>query len=184
MTAKAPSLRSLLGALTPERRAFYLAQPAVRARVGPKRTRVRRDRDPPAWAGDHAVTLAIPGLRLLRKHGLNGRMHWAPRHREVKAIAATVRTMLSVHRPPAGPWEVVLTRHGPRMDDDNMAGVFKAIRDEIAKWLGVDDGNRRWVTWRYEGVESTQFGVAVRVAPVRAMAGAKDLAADAATTEG
>jgi hypothetical protein len=45
------------------------------------------------------------------------------------------------------PWRfpvmVKLTRlynRGPAMDDDNLRGAFKAVRDAIAEWAGVDDG--------------------------------------------
>lgn len=45
---------------------------------------------------------------------------------------------------------VTLTRIGRRaLDTDNLAGSLKAVRDEVAKWLGVDDGPRGPVTWAY-----------------------------------
>ena len=44
---------------------------------------------------------------------------------------------------------ITLTRIGPRMlDDDNLASGFKACRDGVADWLGIDDGDKR-LTWRY-----------------------------------
>ena len=49
------------------------------------------------------------------------------------------------------PWlrvEVTLTRVGARkMDDDNVAASFKSVRDGIAEWCGLDDGDDRW-TWK------------------------------------
>ena len=51
---------------------------------------------------------------------------------------------------PALPCTVTLTRIAPRqLDDDNLAGGFKSVRDGIADWLGVDDRDPR-VKWRYE----------------------------------
>jgi hypothetical protein len=47
------------------------------------------------------------------------------------------------------PCVVTLTHVGPRMDDDNLARAFKALRDRLAHWLNVDDGDPV-VTWRYE----------------------------------
>jgi hypothetical protein len=45
---------------------------------------------------------------------------------------------------------VTLTRIGPRdLDSDNLAGSAKAVRDAVARWLGVDDGPRAPVEWRY-----------------------------------
>lgn len=42
---------------------------------------------------------------------------------------------------------VTMTAHMPRyFDDDNLAGALKPVRDELAEWLGVDDGDRR-VMW-------------------------------------
>lgn len=47
-----------------------------------------------------------------------------------------------------------LTRVGPRqLDSDNVSRAFKAVRDEVAAWVGVDDGDEGcdgfWV-WMYE----------------------------------
>lgn len=40
-----------------------------------------------------------------------------------------------------------MTAHLPRyFDDDNLAGALKPVRDELAEWLEVDDGDRR-VLW-------------------------------------
>ena len=37
-----------------------------------------------------------------------------------------------------------------KLDDDNLRGAFKAIRDGIAKFFGVDDGDvNRW-QWEYD----------------------------------
>lgn len=49
----------------------------------------------------------------------------------------------------APPMTITLTRIGPRtLDDDNLASGFKAFRDGVADWLGIDDGDKR-LTWRY-----------------------------------
>ena len=48
-----------------------------------------------------------------------------------------------------GGLDVVLTRITPSargLDDDNAASAFKAIRDEVAVWLGIDDRDPR-VRW-------------------------------------
>jgi hypothetical protein len=51
----------------------------------------------------------------------------------------------------------VLTRCSPRkLDDDNLASAFKAIRDEVAKQLGVDDGGTR-VEWVYKQMPGGPF---------------------------
>ena len=48
-----------------------------------------------------------------------------------------------------GPIQITLTRIAPRrLDDDNLASGFKATRDGVADWLGIDDGAKR-LEWRY-----------------------------------
>jgi len=45
---------------------------------------------------------------------------------------------------------ITLTRIGRRaLDTDNLSGSLKAVRDAVAKWLGVDDGPKGPVTWAY-----------------------------------
>ena len=47
------------------------------------------------------------------------------------------------------PCAVLLTRIAPRaLDDDNLRGALKAVRDGIADWLGTDDADPR-VFWVY-----------------------------------
>ncbi len=63
------------------------------------------------------------------------------------------------------PCAVTLTRLSERfLDDDNVRDALKAVRDEVAAWLGVDDRDER-VTWRY-GQQKMQrgcFGVRVQL---------------------
>lgn len=49
------------------------------------------------------------------------------------------------------PLVVTLVRVAPRkLDGDNLQGALKAIRDEVAACLGVDDGDEEAVTWEYK----------------------------------
>ena len=80
----------------------------------------------------------------------NRRDHWAKkaaRAKRQRGIAAfVIKTDFRVDLPAV----VTLTRIGPRkLDSDNLAGAFKAVRDGIADAFGVDDGDDRY-TWRYE----------------------------------
>lgn len=62
------------------------------------------------------------------------------RRRFLEAIAATMRGKALV---------CLLTRIGPRkLDSDNLAFAFKAIRDQIAEELGINDGSDA-VEWKY-----------------------------------
>lgn len=69
------------------------------------------------------------------------------------------------HEPMEGrpPVEVVLTRIAPReLDDDNLARSFKAVRDQVAVHLGVDDRSKL-VTWRYAQEKGKPREYAVRI---------------------
>jgi len=56
---------------------------------------------------------------------------------------------------PGGFWEVTLTRFGPRaLDDDNLAFAFKSVRDEVAAFLKVNDGDREHIRFSYAQVPS------------------------------
>ena len=66
------------------------------------------------------------------------------------------------------PLVVTITRIAPReLDDDNLAGSAKHVRDGIADALGIDDRDSR-VRWRYEqakgiGHSRGMYSCAVRV---------------------
>lgn len=46
------------------------------------------------------------------------------------------------------------------LDDDNLTGGFKALRDAIARSLGVDDGDNR-IRWECRQVRSETTGTVV-----------------------
>lgn len=87
----------------------------------------------------------------------NQREHWSKRNRRHRiqkqaTIAALLakgirgQDLLRQH----GALSVTLTRQGARqLDDDNLRGAFKAIRDQVATWLGCDDGPKGPVAWAY-----------------------------------
>ena len=89
--------------------------------------------------------------------GLNAREHWRARSRRVKAEReATAWALLIAMRPdkatkPQPPCIVRLTRVAPSngLDDDNLPGALKGVRDQIAEWLGVDDKHRERVRYEY-----------------------------------
>lgn len=97
------------------------------------------------------------------------REHWSKGHRRVKKERAAVALVLSNQRElPTVLKEAVtvtLTRCSVRrLDDDNLVASMKAVRDEVAAWLGVDDGDER-VMWRVEQRKTSraQQGTIVRV---------------------
>lgn len=83
--------------------------------------------------------------------GLNAREHWQARSRRVKAERAATAWMLKPATRPQLPCTVLLTRVAPSagVDDDNLSGALKAVRDQVAEWLGVDDKDRQRVRYAY-----------------------------------
>lgn len=81
----------------------------------------------------------------------NMRLHWAAKARLVKSQRQKAfNALASVAAPPAPPCTIVLTRVAPRaLDGDNLQSGFKAVRDGVADWLGVDDGSKL-VEWQYK----------------------------------
>lgn len=87
------------------------------------------------------------------------------RKSEVKRIAA--ESLPRLREPFPTPCRVTLTRHGlKQLDDDNLRTALKAIRDVIAGWVGVDDGDKQHIVWRYRQVASWVPFVRVRVESV------------------
>lgn len=79
----------------------------------------------------------------------NRRGHWRQHHRRHASQRGVTAMSLQANlgRPPPPPVRVVLTRISPRaLDSDNLHGALKHVRDGVADWLGVDDGDER-VTW-------------------------------------
>jgi hypothetical protein len=83
----------------------------------------------------------------------NMRLHWAAKARLTKSQRQKTRNALAAVAQSFGvevlPVTVVLTRVAPRrLDGDNLQSGFKAVRDGVADWLGVDDGSSL-VDWQY-----------------------------------
>ncbi len=102
------------------------------------------------------------------KSASNLREHWRARHERTK----TQRRATAYRTPPElkklGPLLVVtMTRVSPRsLDDDNLRGALKGVRDQVACALGVDDRSRL-VRWEY-GQERGEASVRVEVTALRA----------------
>lgn len=98
--------------------------------------------------------------------GLNVREHWRARSRRVKAERDATAWLLRPVTKPALPCVVMLTRIAPSggLDDDNLPGALKGVRDQIAAWIGVDDRKREIVRYRY-AQRRGKWAVAVEFAP-------------------
>lgn len=107
-------------------------------------------------------------IPLRTRSTLNQREHWATRARRNKRERNVVAMVLAsalerdVIWAPLGQ-RVSLKRIAPRkLDDDNLRGALKAVRDEVAAFLGVDDGDAR-VEWLYDQAKGgpRQYAVAI-----------------------
>lgn len=82
----------------------------------------------------------------------NSRQHWRKAAARKRLHRQTARLVLQQYARPMGESErftVTLTRVAPRkLDDDNLASGFKAVRDGVADWLGINDGSPR-IRWEY-----------------------------------
>lgn len=96
--------------------------------------------------------------------GMNVREHPMARHRRVKKEREALAWLLNGKKAPALPVVVTMTRLAPSsgLDDDNLASAMKPVRDEIAKWLGVDDRDPR-VRW-VPAQRRAPWGVEVEIA--------------------
>jgi hypothetical protein len=93
---------------------------------------------------------------------LNVREHVQARARRVKRERDAVLVCWPRALRCPVPCQVELVRLSPAsrsLDDDNLRGALKAIRDEVARLLGVDDADAR-VEWHY-AQERGQWGVRV-----------------------
>lgn len=87
--------------------------------------------------------------------GLNSREHWGTRAKRVKKERMAVWAVWLRRKAPVCvplPVVVKLTRVSPGtrpLDDDNLRGSLKAIRDQVAEELGVDDGDTDSVRFEY-----------------------------------
>jgi hypothetical protein len=90
--------------------------------------------------------------------------HPGSRARRVRGERAAVREALADSKLPPGPWLVRLVRLAPRrLDDDNATASMKAVRDEVAAALGVDDRDSR-VRFVVEQERARVYGVRIVVA--------------------
>jgi len=96
----------------------------------------------------------------------NQREHWAKRAKRAKQerrnAFVIVRSRLDWQEAQKLPTVVTLTRIGKRLlDDDNLRGACKSVRDGVADFLGVNDADPR-VEWKYDQ-EKGEYAVRIRI---------------------
>ncbi len=98
----------------------------------------------------------------------NSREHWAKKNRRGSSQKQDFE--IEWYRLTRGlkiefPCTVTLVRVGVRkLDSDNLANGFKAIRDCIAALLGVDDGREDLIRWEYDQQAGSKgYGIKVLI---------------------
>lgn len=112
------------------------------------------------------VTLVLP-IKTVSEP--NVRSSWHAKAARTKAHRGQVALVLrSKIRALGLPVTVVLTRMSPgRLDDDNLRGALKAVRDGVADALGLRDDSDPRVSWAYTQtrVARGEHAISVIVAP-------------------
>lgn len=98
----------------------------------------------------------------------NQREHWAAKNRRKKAqqLETSVEWKKAIgDRRIVLPCVIRLTRIGcRRLDDDNLANGFKAVRDTIAREIGIDDGSELLrFEYAQEVISKREYAVRVEV---------------------
>lgn len=102
----------------------------------------------------------------------NGNMYrgaqWLKRKKRAAAHVAVESATRALEAPQRFPMVVRLTRlSAGTLDDDGLRSACKAVRDAVAKWLGVDDGDVQRLRFKYEQerCKRGEYGVRVAVFP-------------------
>jgi hypothetical protein len=125
-----------------------------------------------ANASDIPRTESLPSFRVMcgirTVSAANAREHWADKAKRNKSERTAIRAYFSTCPPSLrstdAPLVVSLCRFGKRLlDDDNLAGSFKAIRDEVAACLNRDDGPKAGIRWVYQQTTAKDYWIEIEV---------------------
>ena len=93
----------------------------------------------------------------------NIREHWAKRAKRAKEHRSAAFLLTAKMSPKRIPKCIALVRIAPRkLDDDNLRGALKAVRDGVADRLQINDNDPR-VKWSYHQVKGEPLQYAVDV---------------------
>jgi hypothetical protein len=140
----------------------------------PKKVKTKKPRlpDRPIWTGPPAVlpwslTISAP-IKIVST--ANFREHWSAKYRWNKQHAKQVQLaffgMASKIPPSETGLKITLTRIGGKPMDraDNLPNGFKAVIDQVAQQIGVDDGSP-YLSWHFEQRPGKVAGVEIRIEP-------------------
>ena len=114
---------------------------------------------PPALA----CTFDVETRSEANRRDRHARMKRVEAARDATIAAISVALAEGGALPEHGPWFVRLTRLAPKIiDDDNLGGALKSVRDAVAATLGTDDGSPAFGK-RVEQEKRSTFGVRVEI---------------------
>lgn len=119
------------------------------------------------WCDEHLPAVSAE-LEIKITSEANTRGHWSGgAARSADQRRAGFRALLGA-RPVVAPVIVLLTRMAPRqLDSDNLARGFKAVRDGVADWLEIDDGDEEWVVFLAQQRQAHRHSVMVEIFEAR-----------------
>jgi len=108
--------------------------------------------------------MKLPGLKLVSEANAH-ETHWK-RAKRAKEQHAAVEKALEWEMPPDTPLVVVITRFGKKLlDDDNLQGSAKFVRDALAEFLGIDDRTPdvSWIVGQQKGPYAVEVTIYRRI---------------------
>lgn len=145
------------------------AVPALKRRRRRPSTAPQSLQDRLAWEQSMSASAGV-FVPVVTLSEANRRDRWGKWERASKVKRSVEGQLMASTSRPKLPVLVTLTRYAPQLaDSDNNVRALKAVQDAVAKWLGVDDGDRTKVRWRYpDQVEAPAncFGVRIEFQPL------------------
>lgn len=164
-TLRAQHARLVAKALETHRALLGLSVAAPKPKKKPKRppTPIRFERT----FGEGFIRVEIHGLRLASEQNL--RESWQATMRRKKSQQTVVRHALLGTRVGLlyAPLKVTFTRCGPKLfDDDGNVAAHKHVRDQVARTIGIDDGDVR-LRWVYAPQKIGPYAVTILIEEAR-----------------
>ncbi len=148
-------------------------KPHVKQKVSRPRVKKSPELQPVQVAGQirQGVLTRIEILLPIRTESeLNRRDHWraaaSRKHLQREEVGVSLKNLFKVCRVEL-PCAVKLTRIGANLlDSDNLASAFKAIRDEIARLIGIDDGSEM-IRFEHDQLADRRAGYGIKIEILR-----------------
>lgn len=100
-------------------------------------------------------------FKRLNRHLVSGLSGQEPEQNQRPTL---VRGQKGARQSTAGPFyrvQIISLREG-ELDNDNLEGGYKGLRDAIADRIGLDD-NQKFITWEYGQMKSANLGTIVSI---------------------